>query len=275
MKADLHIHTRFSDGGDTPEQALEQAKQNGVELISFVDHDTTETYAYAQALAERCGVRIIPGIEVSAYDFVRKRKVHLIGYNYKFPATNLIALCDPMLKRRTRRGERHIRILRENGYAISKRDVDLTMDSHKVVYKQNIMHVLTDAPFESEEYRALYQKLFKGDGICAASRLTYIAAVDAIRAIKADGGIAVLAHPGETDSFDIVPELIAERLDGIEVYHPSHSEEDMHKAKELADRFGLLITGGSDYHGRNGRQVNIGDYTAEQFTAKVLSRTRR
>ena len=127
-----------------------------------------------------------------------------------------------------------------------------------VIYKQHIMHCLIDDHFTTPLYQELYRTLFKGDGICARD-IEYVDAVDAVRAIKADNGFAVLAHPGQLDSYDLIPELVRNGLDGIERNHFDHSREDRRKVDQYANEYGLFQTGGSDFHGDYGTAVEIGD----------------
>ena len=90
--------------------------------------------------------------------------------------------------------------------------------------------------------------------------IEYVSAFDAIDAIKKDGGLAVLAHPGQLNSYYIIPQLLTKGLDGIEINHPSHSEEDIKRIKKIADFSGLILTGGSDFHGDyNESKTDIGE----------------
>jgi Predicted metal-dependent phosphoesterases (PHP family) len=88
-KIDLHVHSSFSDGKDSVNKVLDLAKERDVKMLSFVDHDTNLTYNEALPYAKRLGIDLIPGIEISAYDFKRRRKVHVLGYNYDLDATNI------------------------------------------------------------------------------------------------------------------------------------------------------------------------------------------
>jgi len=191
MIADLHVHTRQSDGSYSFEEALSLARAREISCVSFVDHDTTSGTARAVALEKTAGVLVIPGVEISAYDRKRKRKGYTDGI-----------------------------------------------------------------------YGPLYRQLFKGGGI-ADREIEYVDVFDALRAIKTDGGRAVLAHPGQLDSYELAVELIAEGLDGVELYHESHSISDHTRIFELARRYPhLLLTGGSDDHGLFGSLHLIGEIRA-------------
>ena len=242
------MHTTLSDGSDTFEQVVEQARERGIGHIAFTNHDTTCGLDEAGAAGARLGVEVTGGIEVSAYDFARGRKVHVLGYGVGEHAPALAALCGPLLDRRRKNSLWQLDRLVEAGYAV---DVDRALALGRAstcLYKQHLMAALTDAPHASAEYRSLYRSLFKGGGICDRD-IDYVDARDAVRAIKEDGGWAVLAHPGQLDSYDAVPELVACGLAGIEAYHPDHGPRDHARCRELADRYGLVCTQGSDYHG--------------------------
>src|SRR5699024_7657184 len=105
-----------------------------------------------------------------------------------------------------------------------------------------------------------YRHLFKGKGICAGDIL-YVDAKEAVTAIKADGGQAVLAHPGQLDSYEIIEELVRYGLDGIERNHYDHTQKDVIKVEQYAKEYDLLMTGGSDFHGKFGKAIQIGDIT--------------
>ena len=119
------------------------------------------------------------------------------------------------------------------------------------------MDALTDEPFTSADYRTLYRSLFKNGGICDRD-IEYVDARDAVRAIVEDGGVAVLAHPGQLDSYDLLPDLVDCGLGGIERFHPDHTAADHARCADLAERYNLLCTGGSDYHGRFGAVKSVG-----------------
>jgi len=141
----------------------------------------------------------------------------------------------------------------------------------ETIYKQHIMSALTDARFWSKEYQTLYEEIFKGKGV-AAGDMTYVSAVEAVEAIVADGGIAVLAHPGQLDSYDIVPLLVAHGLSGIERNHYDHSATDVQRIDDLAEQFNLIKTGGSDFHGLYGKWIGLGDVRSPQSMKEMLEK---
>ncbi|MEK5104836.1 PHP domain-containing protein [Cytobacillus sp. FSL M8-0252] len=261
MKADLHVHSGFSDGADSIQVVMEKAAATGITHISIVDHDTVKGQGEALTWAETYQIQLIPGIEISAFDFKRNRKVHVLGYHYDANKGHILALCNEVLKRRQAHSIWQIGQIQQQGIHLSIKAISQIASPSETIYKQHIMAAITSEPYDSEAYKKLYRSLFKGGGV-AAGDIAYVDVYDAIRAIKADGGFAVIAHPGQLDSYDLIEELVDSQigLDGIERNHPDHSEADHQRIDILMARYGLLMTGGSDYHGAFGSSVRMGDY---------------
>lgn len=257
MKADLHVHTDVSDGSLTIVETLTLAKKNGLTQLAITDHDTVDGVQQAIHVGALLGIEVIPGIEISAADEKTGKVIHILGYNFKLAASNITKLCQPLLMRRQEHSLWQITQLHAHGYQIDAAAISAQRGG-KTIYKQHIMAQLIKAGYTTEIYSDLYQQLFKGSGICAG-KFEYVDAVAAVKAIKADGGIAVLAHPGAEDVYYIIDELISAGLDGIELYHEKHTQEDHAKIIGLADKKNLMMTGGSDFHGRYGAGTKLGE----------------
>ncbi|MDR2089429.1 MAG: PHP domain-containing protein [Clostridiales Family XIII bacterium] len=257
LKMDAHVHSTCSDGSCTVWELCEMASASGITHLSFTDHDTTKTHAPALEAARQNKIALVPGIEISAYDYKRNRKVHILGYRYNSAAARIDALCGKTLENRNAHSRWQLARIRESGIRVEEDAIErLTRDSG-VLYKQFIMAAITASPFLSEEYQTLYRRLFKEGGV-AAGDIAYCDARAAVRAVKADGGLAVLAHPGMFDSYDLIPELLSDGLDGLELCHPAHTERDLERIRDLAERHRLFVTGGSDYHGAFGKPEKLG-----------------
>lgn len=261
MKADLHVHSHYSDGSDSVEALMKQAKKAGITHMSIVDHDTVAGWQEIKKAARLYDIRVIPGIEISAYDYKRDRKVHVLGYHYREDAPHIKELCDPLLKRRHENSLWQINQINSLDYCLERDEIMKIASPSNTIYKQHIMRHITKKPFTSNDYQRLYRSLFKGEGI-AKKDIAYVGAFDAVKAIVADGGIAVVAHPGQLNSYDLIPDLVEAGLGGIELEHPDHTETDHRRVKELADRYNLLMTGGTDYHGLFGIEIGIGELTS-------------
>lgn len=259
MKADLHVHTTISDGTFNAIETIEMAKKRGVTHLGIVNHDTVEGLQEIIELGKENGIKVIPGIEISAYDYERNRKVHLLGYNFNLDGKNIKKLCDPMLKKREENTRWQIKRIIEEGYEIEEDFIELISEESTSLYKQHIMEALMKNHYTDSIYSTLYYRLFKNGGICSRD-IKYVDVFDALKAIKSDGGQVVLAHPGQLNSYELIPELVEAGLDGIEINHHSHGIQDFIKINELREIYNLFLTGGTDYHGYYGSvEIEIGD----------------
>ena len=261
VKADLHVHSHYSDGFDSVREVMRQAKVNGVTHLSFVDHDTVDGIEKMTNLSEEYGISIIPGIEISAFDYKRKRKVHILGYQFESKALHIKKVCQPILQRRQDHSLWQIKQINSLGYELDETEILQSANPSKAIYKQHIMRAITKKDYHSQAYQQLYQKLFKKDGV-ASGDIEYVDAFQAVEAIVADGGLAVVAHPGQLDSYSIIPELVRVGLGGVERNHIDHTVVDHKQVEDLAEQYNLVMTGGTDYHGAFGMPVEVGRITS-------------
>ena len=264
MKVELHCHTKVSDGSLSFEQVLELAIQEQVRYLAITNHDTTVGLELMIHLGKERGVTVIPGIEISAFDFTRNRRVHILGYGIVPGHPALEQLCTPIVTRRHQASIEMVKRLQASGYQISWERVEELAAGGTGVYKQHIMHALIEQGYTDSIYGPLYKTLFSRGGSDRPTGIAYIPmeyvdAAQAIQAVRAAGGVAVLAHPCQYESFEAVPELVKAGLQGIEVWHPLHGPEDERLGQQLAVKYGLVQTGGSDFHGSYGEvEVRIG-----------------
>ena len=139
MKGDLHIHTNISDGSYSAKEVLEMAKKNELTHIGITNHDTVKGLSEAVEMGKEFGIKVIPGIEISAYDFKNNRKVHILGYNFELKGANISKLCNPTLEARNENSMWQMRTLIENGYDIDVKSVQEKSKVGGVLYKQHIM----------------------------------------------------------------------------------------------------------------------------------------
>jgi len=183
------------------------AQAQGITHLGIVDHDTTTGLAQAINNGREYGVEIITGVEISAFDSVRNKRVHILGYNFTAAATHIQALCAPLLARRTANSLRYVATLLNSGYEITPAEVKAKAAASAAIYKQHIMQVLVEKGIAETIYSSLYYRHFKHGGICS-QEIEYLDAFAAIAAIKSDGGMAVLAHPGQLGSFELLEDLV-------------------------------------------------------------------
>lgn len=266
---DLHCHTNISDCSLSIEEVILTAKNNGVEHLAITDHDTTVGLHTALEIGKVVGVNVVPGIEISAFDDKRDRRAHILGLYVNPDHPSLQILCQPLVEKRHLTSKRMVEKIIKAGYNITWEHVQEYAKDGSGVYKQHIMHALIDKGYTDSVYGTLYKNLFsRGNETTkpglAFMPIEYIPVQDAIKAIREAGGVPVLAHPGQFDNFEGVKEWVETGLAGIEVNHPLHQEKDRQKAKELAIKYQLIQTGGSDFHGfYSDTQSTIGSYTTD------------
>ena len=154
-------------------------------------------------------------------------------------------------------------MLHVTGYDLTMDEVAEKAKDSTAWYKQHIFDVLTHKGYSRQELKPLFQK----GGICDRV-ITYVSAKEAIEAIKADGGIAVMAHPGQSKTYDLIPDLVAVGLDGIEKYHPDHDESDYKLIDQLTKKYDLIQTTGSDFHHTYGPNRPFGQLVMDTLPFK-------
>ncbi|HWQ72401.1 MAG TPA: PHP domain-containing protein [Desulfitobacteriaceae bacterium] len=261
MKADLHCHSRISDGSMKISDLVALAKKNGIEALAISDHDTVDGHREAENAGKEYGINIISAIEISAYDYNRDRKAHVLGYLMDKPQ-QVGNVCQSMLLKRQETSKHMVEKLIKAGYSITWDLVKKIAAGSTNVYKQHIMQTLIELGYSSASKEDLYKKLFaKPDngnpGGIAYQEITYIDVFEAVQEIKQAGGIAILAHPFGYENMELIPELVDVGLDGLEAWHPSHNEAGVKLILSEAEKYGLILTGGSDYHGEYEIKPNL------------------
>jgi len=264
VKADLHIHSTVSDGSDSIVQLLAAAKDKKLDAIAITEHDTLSHIA---KIPDDAGIRVSGGIEISAVYRETNTRAHILGYNINKPEI-VTAVTRPILEARNRNSEKQAKILIQNGFII---DIDkLARADGRYLYKQHIMDWLVTTKQAPDMFGSFYKKTFKQGGICDFD-IEYTDVFDAVKVIKEAGGLAVLAHSGQQQNFELIPKLVKIGLDGLELNHHSHSEKDREIIRDYAKQYSLFLTGGSDYHGKYEPQpFGIGDLLSEKSGVKAI-----
>ena len=252
MASDLHCHTKISDGSLGIEEVLAIAKRRGLSAVAITDHDNTAGATRATVIGKRMGIRVIHGVEFSTGDTQRGNKAHLLCYQCDHP-DRLEGLCRRICEMRRASGMEMIRKVMRY-YPITPELVLSRASGSTSIYRQHIMHALVDAGYADGIYGEIYNKLF-GENGSIKSRSEYPDVREVLKAIHEAGGIAVLAHPYNYHNEALLEELIEQGLDGVEVWHPSHTAEQTEQLLSLTQQHGLLATGGSDFHGMYARTV--------------------
>ncbi len=247
LATDLHCHTKISDGSLGIEELIGIAKRRGLSAISVTDHDTTAGATRAVVVGRRQGVRVIHGVEFSTTDSERGRNAHLLCYLCDYP-DRLEGLCRRIGENRRAAGMEMVRKVMRY-YPITPELVVKCATGSTNIYKQHIMHALVDAGYAETIYGELYNKLFSRDSGIARVSIEYPDTREVLAAIHEAGGVAVLAHPVTYQNEALLEELVTLGLDGVEVWHPSHTEEQTAQLLQFAKDNALLTTGGTDFHG--------------------------
>ncbi len=242
---DLHLHTTCSDGLDTPEELVETAVSNGYSVISITDHDTVDGVIRGMAAARGTPLELIPGIELSSlYD---EKDVHIIGYYIDCDDKAFIKRIQFFMEKRYERAEEIVICLNYLGLDLSIETV-LKVAHGAPIGRPHIAEALL-----SENLTTTYNEAFAlyigtyGPAYVPKYKVTPQEAIDLI---LNNGGIPVIAHPGSLNRDKLIEELIECGLMGIEVIHPVHTLEKQRYYQKLADKYGLIATGGSDWHGK-------------------------
>lgn len=241
---DLHSHSTASDGAFAPAEVVRQAHAAGLAAIALTDHDTVAGVAEAQAAGERLGIRIVPGVELSAVE--GDTETHVLGLHLTRSLDTLEARLAELREMRMRRATRIVERLNALGVPVTL-DAVLREAAGGAVGRPHVARALVAGGFVPDFRQAFDRYLGNGRvAFVAKDRLTM---TDAIAMIHAAGGLAVLAHPASSGTKDRLRALVAKGLDGVEVLHPSHGVDDMQRLDALAENLGLVRSGGSDWHG--------------------------
>ena len=272
MRADLHIHSTVSDGSDSIEEIIAIAKYKGLDVIALTEHDTLSHMSYIAKLPSSIGLKVIAGVEMSAVHRSSNTRIHILGYGIDKPEI-ITTLTQPILEARNRNSEKQAEQLIQMGYSL---DINkLSRADNKYLYKQHLMDWLVLTGQVPDMFGSFYYKTFKQGGPCAFD-IEYLDVFDTVRAIKEAGGLAVLAHPGQQQSFWLIRELVRVGLDGIELNHHTHSEKDREAIRSYAEEHNLFLTGGSDHHGRYEPQLYvIGDFLSEVSGVEAIVSNRQ
>lgn len=264
MKADLHCHTKLSDGTMGIDDLMVLAKNSGVTTLAVTDHDCLAGVVRAELIGKRYGVTVIPAVEFSATDSKRNSKVHILCYLPDKPE-RLEGLCKSNSLIRKRAGQMMV-LKTAKKFPIAPEFITKCCQGSTNIYKQHIMQALMECGYTTTIFGELYKMLFtKESRMNVLMESKYPEPKEIIDAIHEAGGIAVLAHPGFYNNFELLDELIPQGLDGVEVWHPENTPEQQEGLIETAKKHGLVMTGGSDFHGGfNAYPIKLGDYGPDE-----------
>ncbi|MEV6211649.1 PHP domain-containing protein [Kitasatospora sp. NPDC051914] len=270
MRIDLHAHSNASDGTDSPAELVAAAVAAGLDVVALTDHDTVSGHAEAAEAVHGTGLTLVPGAELSCH--VDGISMHLLAYLFD-PAEPAFAAERELVRTdRFRRGRAIVERCRELGAPIGWEQVERIAGAGSVG-RPHIASALVEAGVV-ETVSDAFTAEWLANGGRADVRKHETDPVTAVRLVRAAGGVPVFAHPGavkrgRTVSDQVIADLAAAGLGGLEVDHTDHDEEARAHLRGLAGELGLFTTGSSDYHGHR-KTVRLGEYTTDPAAYEQL-----
>jgi predicted metal-dependent phosphoesterase TrpH len=269
VRIDLHTHSSASDGTETPAQVMAAAARAGLDVVALTDHDSTAGWDEAASAAREVGVVLVRGTEVSARS--RGISVHVLSYLQDPNHPALASELERTRSSRELRGRAMVELIGKD-YPITWDDVLAQTSSGTVVGRPHIADALVAAGVLPDRSSA-FTELLGGRGKYYVAYYSP-SGVDAVRAVRAAGGVPVFAHPGAEVRGRIVPddvfdELADAGLAGLEVDHRDHTPEQRARLRGIAERLGLFVTGSSDYHGAGKPNLLGENLTAPDVLAAI------
>jgi len=266
MPADLHIHTNFSDGLLSPEEVVKRSAKAGLTAIAITDHDTVDGVARGIDEAQKAGIKLVPALEFTTD--VPGTEIHILGYFIDHKAAWLLELLKKIRDDRVNRIHKIVEKLKKLGIDIDAGEI-LKLADLGSVGRPHVARVLLQKGIVKSIQEAFNRYLdFNAPAYVPHFRLS---PEEAIRTIIKAKGIPVYAHPAVSRRDEMIPELVAAGLAGIEVYYSRHSDFQVKHYLGIANKYGLLVTGGSDFHGLGTeRDVMLGDVKLSDDLFKKL-----
>jgi predicted metal-dependent phosphoesterase TrpH len=270
--ADLHLHTFFSDGTFTPEELVERASKLGFSAIALTDHDTVEGCERAAVACAASQMEFIPGAELTAEH--ADTEVHILAYFVDTQNQVLLTRIAGFQSVRQNRIREMVAAINKLGVPLKVEDV-FALANCKSPGRPHVARAMVKAGLVANLDEAFERFLKKGRPAWVPK--TKMSALEGVELIHQAGGLAVMAHPGLNRTDEIIPDLVAAGLDGIECFHTKHSTVMAERYLEIAEKYDLLVTGGSDCHGFSKKAPLIGTVKlpyehVERLKAKIAAR---
>ena len=256
-RIDLHIHTTASDGTATPEEIVREASRLGLAAIAITDHDTAAGYERAAAEAEKTGLEVVPGIEISTK---YGGAVHILGYYIDVASPALQEVLDWIVHDRDERNEKMCELMRADGIDITYGEMRERFG--EVIGRPHFAEILIEHGLAKDMRDAFDRYVEKGRKYYQGRH--FLSIERSIELIRAAGGTAVLAHPfqyrlDDAGLRDLIEHCMESGLEGMECRYSGYDAAMSGYLEQLAAEYGLLMTGGSDFHGENKKDIALGD----------------
>lgn len=241
--ADLHTHSYHSDGKEAPETVAIKAAEKGLSGFALTDHDIMDGIPQARAKALELGIRFLPGVEMSTVK--GRTEVHILGYFPHEPGREFLDVIDGMKRLRSERMTRMIESLNRLGCPIEEEFV-LSYKGKGVVGRAHLFRAIKDRFNGEFDEKA---NIWLNIGGAAFEPTSDLSPQEAVGCIRQAGGVPVIAHPGTSGADPLLKELVDAGLMGIEAEYPRHDRSSKARYRKFARQHGLIVTGGSDWHG--------------------------
>lgn len=264
-KIDLHSHTNYSDGFNSPRELIDKAKSKGIDVLSITDHDNLAAIEEATGYGKEVGVEIIPGVEISSD--IMDREIHILGYFVEPGNNELERYLEFFRAERLKRADRIVKKLNVLGISLKLEDV-LKIARNSAVGRPHIAQAMVEGGFTNSYFEAFNKYI--GNGCIAYEKKVHVSPRSAFKIISDAGGLSFIAHPGIMPE-NILKELIEAGVDGIEVIHPSHSSQLVKFYRGIVHEYFLLESGGSDYHGgKREDENNFGKFVVSPSVVEAM-----
>ncbi len=257
-KIDLHVHSTESDGTFTPEELAVEAKNQGLSAFALTDHDTVDGVKQARKAAEKAGIELIPGVELSTE--YKKKEVHIVGLFLDEDNPALLSHLAEFRDNRDNRNEKMYRLLQQEGFDITEKALRECFPD-AVLTRAHIARFLIDKGYV-KDIPTVFEK-YIGEGCRCYVPRAKVTPMEGIRLIHVAGGKAIIAHPilyhmSDATLRNLILDCKEENVDGIEAVYSTYQPGDERYIKALAKEYGLLLSGGSDFHSTNKPMIKMG-----------------
>lgn len=245
VKVDLHLHTTYSDGTLTPNELVQLALKNNLEIISITDHDCTDGIDEAMLASLNRNLTVIPGIELNTD--TEDGEIHVLGYFIDYQNKDLQKILIECRNSRVERARMMVEKLNSLGINIQWTRVE-ELAGYGAIGRPHIANAMLEIK-SIKTFQEAFEKYIGRNGVAYIERFR-LNVFEAVKTIRQYGGIPVLAHPGYIKNLDnLLPILIESGLKGLEVFYANYDTNTINKLKNIASKYGLIPCGGSDYHG--------------------------